>query len=198
MQACHLNHQLTPVPRLGQRNVADVKFEVYLAFLDPVGAINAERWGDQALAKDRVDRHAISEVLENVLVADLASRRGRNVIYGETRDVVVDVLVLLYQEEVVRPAQLLHALAPIIPFSRLSRRRPQLLSVKAGLYRNPGARAEVNLEEAPEDRFGHREVAMMTTVTITPSHAGSPNSAPTAAGMPIPGMPSSRMPWNDR
>ena len=46
-----LDAELAPVAGLGQRDVADVEFDVELGILDPIGMVDVERHADEPLAE---------------------------------------------------------------------------------------------------------------------------------------------------
>ena len=75
MQPRDLDHELPPVTRLRERQMADVELDIEIRILDPIRSIHAARHRHQSLAKQFVRIEAAAEVLENILEADLAARR---------------------------------------------------------------------------------------------------------------------------
>ncbi len=108
MQARDLDHQLPPVARLGQGDVADVELEIGVGVVDPVRTVERVGHRHQAPAEDLVHVEAAAEVGQDVLEADLAAPRGGRIVDAERRDVVVDVAALGVEKEVVRSRKLFH------------------------------------------------------------------------------------------
>ena len=73
MQPRHLYHQLPPVARGGQREVAYMVFHVDRAARDPVGPVQAQGRAGQVVAEYRVQVQALGEMPEDFLVADPAA-----------------------------------------------------------------------------------------------------------------------------
>src|SRR6056297_583678 len=77
MQARHLDAKLSPVSRFWQGDMAQVKLDVEIGVLDPVGSVEAARYFYQACAKQRQVSQAAFETGDHVLEAhETARRRG--------------------------------------------------------------------------------------------------------------------------
>src|SRR5690606_26569059 len=72
--------ELAPVAGLGQGQVADVKLQVEVFILDPVGAVQVEGNLDQLAAKHRRFVDTLFEAVQDVLEADDAVGGGAGVV----------------------------------------------------------------------------------------------------------------------
>ena len=103
MQPCHLYHQLPPVARGGQCEVANMVFHVDRAARDPVGPVQTQGRAGQVVAEYRVQVQALREMPEDFLVANPAAGGSARVVDNQRPHMVVDVAPLREQRGVVQP-----------------------------------------------------------------------------------------------
>ena len=80
VQPRDLDAQLPPVAGLGQRDVADVEFDVELGILDPIGMIDVERHAHQPLPERARARQPALDEVQYVLEPHEPAGRGRRVV----------------------------------------------------------------------------------------------------------------------
>ena len=92
---------MPPVAGLGQRDVANVVFEIDLGLVHPVGTVQIERHPNQAAAKNRRDIEPLADVRHDVAQPDPAAGRRTRIVDPEHRHVHALVGALHGKEEFV-------------------------------------------------------------------------------------------------
>jgi len=108
VQPRHLNHELPPIARLRQRDVAYVELEIEGRIFEPVGSVDALWNLRQAAPADLAAVEPALEVAQDVLETYRATRRGRRIVDAEHADVVVDGAASGVEPVAVEALQLLH------------------------------------------------------------------------------------------
>ena len=111
-EASHLDAQLPPVTRRRQRDVTNVKLEVEVGILDPVGVVEVERHPHQPLAKDARLVQPLVDVVEDPLERDPTAVRGRRVVDRQAGPRHVRPGRLGVEKRGIHSAQLLHRPSP--------------------------------------------------------------------------------------
>ena len=114
VQARDLDAELPPVAGLGQGEVAQVKIQVELLIVNPVGVVDVCRGALDLLAEYRGRIEAIAHVLLNVLEAHRLVAQVRLVVEVDQAD-VGGTLGLLHEEEIgVFAVDLIHGSASVV------------------------------------------------------------------------------------
>jgi len=108
VQPRHLDTQLPPVAGLGQGNVADVKFEVEIGIVDPIGMVEIEWNADKFLAKAACLVQAAFYVRQYVLEPYEPPGCGRRVIDPDRADMHRRIWGVEIDETGILPTKLLH------------------------------------------------------------------------------------------
>jgi hypothetical protein len=103
-----LDAQLPPVSRRGQRNMADMVFEVEIGVLDPIGIVEVEGHAHHALAHGLGELQTAFEKGEDILEADETSGRSRGVVDQDRSDVHRRVARFQRDEARIHALELLH------------------------------------------------------------------------------------------
>jgi hypothetical protein len=77
---CHENAQLPPVAGFRERDVSNMKLEIKLIVIDPIGIVDTEGQRNQLLPKNGRRMEPALDVPENVLVSDDAFGRRRLIV----------------------------------------------------------------------------------------------------------------------
>ena len=86
IDARRLDAQLPPVARLGQGNMADVKFEIEIFVIDPIGMIEIQRHSHQLLAKYPRTIETPLDIAQYIFETDLAAGGCRGIINQQLPD----------------------------------------------------------------------------------------------------------------
>ena len=164
MQPRRLNAQLSPVTRLRQPNVANVKFEIEILVFDPVRVVEAERHVDELLAERPRAVQTLFDVAQDRLESLHAAGQRRLVVDLNAADVHRRARRFEIQKRRVHCGELLHvsSLCLYMPRMRGSRLQRNAQPSAAGPPRR-GARMKtaVGLLRPPLDSAGSKSALLL-------------------------------------